>query len=230
MKYHMPSLVNAIALSLGHAMSITPEQAAACTTLADWHAAASERLQQYLEEQEAKQIRLPGPFAYWRLDGNTINYTTMGRRVAITADNSQLDLTVYAGPNPNETVYLGTLMQESDGRYQLHEVPSAVVPRVIRLFVGPDNDDEYGWGQIIAEGTGRKPGRPIIYINVKSSGDIYIEWASSGRKLATEKPERLSDLFYLNKRVFGGEIVDRDEELQHIEAELLERRKAHANN
>jgi hypothetical protein len=226
--YHIPSLVNGIALSLGHAMATDPQTAAACATVADWHVAATERLNQRIAELDnMKRSGLTPvyPSASWELDGQTgsVQHVTASGRLTVVASDEELWLFIEAGPARPESREWAGYFERVEGnlfrwvpatrrvwneplRYTMDVVTGCSSPadRVNCYWLPADNRDGYVTGMTGIE----KPGRNVVGITVSSDGHIDVEWFDA--HLAEEKPQRLSLIWEIDDEVFNGAIAAAD--------------------
>jgi hypothetical protein len=226
--YHIPSLVNAIALSLGHAMATSRDVAASCATVAEWHSVATAELNKRIEECDAwkRQGLTPVyPSAYWELDGQTgsVEYTTASGRLTVVASDEELWLFIQAGPaRPDgcepagyfERVG-GDLFRWVPAREKIwnthfgreFDVLTGCPDPADRVHVNWYPADNYAGYRTSASGI-EKPGRNVVGITVSSDGRIDVEWFDQG--LAEEKPARLELIWQLDEDVFGGAIAAAD--------------------
>jgi hypothetical protein len=226
--YHIPSLVNAIALSLGHAMATSRDVAASCATVADWHVAATVELNTRIEECNAwkRQGLTPVyPSAYWELDGQTgsVQHVTASGRLTVMANDEELWLLIEAGPaRPDGCEHAGYFERVDGDLFRWVPATKTVWNEYFRrddeIVIGCPSPadrvncywypaDNYAGYRTSAAGI-EKPGRNVVGITVSSDGRIDVEWFDTA--LAEEKPQRLSLIWEIDDKVFNGAIAAAD--------------------
>jgi hypothetical protein len=226
--YHIPSLVNAIALSLGHAMATSRDVAAGCATVAEWHSAATERLNARIAECDAwKRSGLTPvyPSAYWELDGQSgsVQHVTMSGRLTVMANDEELWLFIEAGPaRPESREWAGYFERVEGDLFRWVPATKTVWNEYFRrndeIVIGCPSPtdrvncywypaDNYSGYATSASGI-EKPGRNVVAVTVSSDGRIDVEWFDTA--LAEEKPQRLSLIWEIDDEVFGGAIAAAD--------------------
>jgi hypothetical protein len=225
--YHIPSTVNSIARTLGHAMSVPEDVAKACQSVKEWHARATASLEAYIASKEERErrarVRTPGPNAYWAFDNDTgmVSYGTPSGRLSVAATDGWLLLTIEAGPMRRYYSNVGSFVREPSGLYRW-------VPGEEDVWIGPGSSTAsyIKWrgpeslpDRIVIEYDPRTgfqthslylPGRPVVQAGLDESGNPFVEWVSPDLIVKEERPDRAELLLIIDRKVFGGDLVAAD--------------------
>jgi hypothetical protein len=224
---HIPSLVNGVAIALGHAMSVPAEEAKECHSVAEWHKRATAALEAYIASKAEMERRVrantPGPSAFWELDKETnmVSYTTPSGRLRIAATDGWILLTIEAGPMRRHYSNVGAFVREPSGLYRwvpgeedIFICPGTSTSSYVK-WRGPEDIPDrvvisYDPKSGFAVHSLSLPGRPVVQAGIDEEGRPFVEWVAPDLVIKERRPDRAELLVLIDKKVFGGALAAAD--------------------